>query len=215
MAEHSWPRAVDLLFDLVACELFWVVDEQTDDLCVVVAFVPKFEREVVVAPNLFRNRTELGEADAETGQPACAVAHLLPVRLPPRVAVLLEQVEDLGLCHGTSLLSTDPRQRATWQGSRTMAGAKEHFPRWQPWVLWADVGDWRAGLQQQRWVRVPKVVDADLTHVGFGQQTPRSRYGSTLIGCPMCRAASIGSTRYNRTQPPRNRRRFRRRIDRA
>jgi integrase len=32
---------------------------------------------------------------------------------------------------------------------------------------------------------------------------------------PMCRAASIGSTRYNRTQPPRNRRRFRRRIDRA
>src|SRR5438094_3586494 len=31
--------------------------------------------------------------------------------------------------------------------------------------------------------------------------------GSTLIGCPMCRAASIGSTRYNRTQPPRNRRR--------
>ena len=60
----------------------------------------------MVAPNLFRNRTELGEADAETGQPACAVAHLLPVRLPPRVAVLLEQVEDLGLCHGTSLLST-------------------------------------------------------------------------------------------------------------
>jgi hypothetical protein len=86
---------------------------------------------------LFRNRTELGEADAETGQPACAVAHFLPVRLPPRVAVLLEQVEDLGLCHGTSLLSTDPRQRATWQGSRTMAGAKEHFPRWQPWVLCA------------------------------------------------------------------------------
>ena len=124
MAEHSWPRAVDLLFDLVACELFWVVDEQTDDLCVVVAFVPKFEREVVVAPNLFRNRTELGEADAETGQPACAVAHFLPVRLPPRVAVLLEQVEDLGLCHGTSLLSTDPRQRATWQGSRTMPGAQ-------------------------------------------------------------------------------------------
>jgi hypothetical protein len=37
----------------------------------------------------------------------------------------------------------------------------------------------------------------------------------SLIGCPMCRAASIGSTRYNRTQPPRNRRRFRRRIDRA
>jgi hypothetical protein len=45
--------------------------------------------------------------------------------------------------------------------------------------------------------------------------TPRSRYGSPLIGCPMCRAASIGSTGYNRTQPPRNRRRFRRRIDRA
>ena len=107
MAEHSWPRAIDLLFDLVACELFGVVDEQTDDLCVVVAFVPKFEREVVVAPNLFRNRTELGEADAETGQPACAVAHFLPVRLPPRVAVLLEQVEDLGLGHGTSLLSID------------------------------------------------------------------------------------------------------------
>ena len=57
MAEHSWPRAIDLLFDLVACELFWVIDEQTDDLCVVVAFVPKFGREVVVAPNLFRNRT--------------------------------------------------------------------------------------------------------------------------------------------------------------
>ena len=82
----------------------------------------QFSREVVVAPNLFRNRTELGEADAETGQPACAVAHLLPVRLPPRVAVLLEQAEDLGLCHGTSLLSTDTRQRATWQGSKTMAG---------------------------------------------------------------------------------------------
>src|SRR6185312_12805319 len=74
VAEHSWPRAVDLLFDLIACELFWVVDEQTDDLCVVVAFVPKFEREVAVAPNLFRNRTEFGEADSETGQPACAVA---------------------------------------------------------------------------------------------------------------------------------------------
>ena len=101
MAEHSWPRAVDLLFDLVACEVPWVVDEQTDDLCVVVAFVPQFEREVVVAPNVFRNRTELGETDAETGEPACAVGHLLPVRLPPRVAVLLEQVEDLGLCHGT------------------------------------------------------------------------------------------------------------------
>src|SRR4029450_10041336 len=132
-----WPRAIDLLLDLVACELFWVVDEQTDDLCVVVAFVPQFEREVVVAPNSFRNRTELGEADAETGQPACAVAHLLPVRLPPRVAVLLEQVEDLGLRHGTSLLSTDPRQRATWQGSRTMAGAQQPPPRWQPWVLCA------------------------------------------------------------------------------
>ena len=74
MAEHSWPRAVDLLFDLVACELFWVVDEQTYDLCVVVAFVPKFEREVVVAPNLFRNRTEPGEADAELVSP--------PVRSP-------------------------------------------------------------------------------------------------------------------------------------
>jgi hypothetical protein len=174
VAEHSWPRAVDLLFDLVACELFWVVDEQTDDLCVVVAFVPKFEREVVVAPNLFRNRTELGEADAETGQPACAVAHLLPVRLPPRVAVLLEQVEDLGLCHGTSLLSTDPRQRATWQGSRTMAGAKEHFPRCCC----------RPARQSP--------TSASSPDIG----TPRSRYGSTLIGCPMCRAASIGSTRY-------------------
>jgi len=79
------------------------------DLCVVIAFVAKLEREVVVAANLFRNRTELGEADAETGQPACAVAHLLPVRLPPRVAVLLEHVEDLGLRHRTNLLSTDPR----------------------------------------------------------------------------------------------------------
>ena len=83
MAEHSWPSAVDLLFGLVACKLFWVVDEQTDDLGVVVAFVPKFEREVVIAPNLFRNRAEPGEADAETGQPACAVAQLLPARLPP------------------------------------------------------------------------------------------------------------------------------------
>jgi hypothetical protein len=54
---------------------------------------------------LFRNRTEPGEADAETGQPACAVAHRLPVRLPTRVAVLLEQVEDLGPGHGMSLLS--------------------------------------------------------------------------------------------------------------
>ena len=124
MAEHSWPRVVDLLFDLVACELFWVVDQQTDDLCFVVAFVPKFEREVVVAPNLFRNRTELGEADAETGQPACAVAHPHPVRLPPHVAVLLEQVEDLGLCHGASLLSTDPRQRATWQGSSVIEASR-------------------------------------------------------------------------------------------
>ena len=100
MAEHSWPRAVDLLFDLVACEFFWVVDEQTDNLCVVVAFVPQCEREVVVAPDLFRNRTELSEADAETGQPAYAVAHRLPVRLPPRVAVLLERVEDLNLVIG-------------------------------------------------------------------------------------------------------------------
>jgi integrase len=32
---------------------------------------------------------------------------------------------------------------------------------------------------------------------------------------PGHRDALIGSTRYNRTQPPRNRRRFRRRIDRA
>ena len=53
MAEHSWPRAVDLLFDLVACELFWVVDEQTDDLCVVVAFVPSLSARSWSRPTCF------------------------------------------------------------------------------------------------------------------------------------------------------------------
>ena len=100
-----------------------------------VAFVPQCEREVVVAPDLFRNRTELGEADAETGQPACAVAHRLPLRLPPRVAVLLEQVENLGLRHRTSLLTADPRQRATWQGSRTMVGSGDESTERKSFVL--------------------------------------------------------------------------------
>ena len=73
-AESSAPslreRAEREGFDLVACELFGVIDEQADDLCVVVAFVPKRGREVVVASNPFRYRTKLGEANAETGQPA-------------------------------------------------------------------------------------------------------------------------------------------------
>jgi hypothetical protein len=56
LAEHSRPRVVDLLFDLVARELSWVVDEQADDLCAVGTFVPQCEREVVVAPYSFRNR---------------------------------------------------------------------------------------------------------------------------------------------------------------
>ncbi len=110
MAEQSRPRAVDLLFDLVACELFRVVEQQTDDLGVVVTFVPQFEREVVVAPNVFRNRTQPGEADAETGQPARAVSHLLPVRLPTRVLVRREQFEHLGLRRVISLQSP-----VTWE----------------------------------------------------------------------------------------------------
>jgi integrase len=58
---------------------------------------------------------------------------------------------------------------------------------------------------------------APITYVSQqpGHRDASITLGSTLIGCPMCRAASIGSTRYSRTQPPRNRRRFRRRIDRA
>jgi integrase len=57
---------------------------------------------------------------------------------------------------------------------------------------------------------------APITYVSQqpGHRDASITLGSTLIG-PTCRAASIGSTRYNRTQPPRNRRRFRRRIDRA
>ena len=53
VAEHSWPLAVDLLFDLVACELFRVVDEQTDDLCVVVAFVPHLSARSWSRPTCF------------------------------------------------------------------------------------------------------------------------------------------------------------------
>ena len=111
-------------------------------LCVVVAFAPKFEREVEVAPNLFRNRTELGEADTETGQPACAVAHLLPVRLPPRVAVLPEQFEDLGLCQGTSLLSTDLGALALIDGaSKTRAGPGRDSRRIRRHSV-GDASDW-------------------------------------------------------------------------
>ena len=52
-------------------------------------------------PTCFAIARSLVRPMPELVQPACAVAHLLPVRLLPRVAVLLEQVEDLGLCHGT------------------------------------------------------------------------------------------------------------------
>ena len=142
-----------------------------------------------------------------------------------------------------------------------MAGAKEHFPRWQPLlcalrrcrrsarprcrsgVACALAEEGRAdasvdlpvarrhgarGAKRADGVRAPvgqsrhasdcihdlrHTYSTLLLHAGAPSPasasspdvgTPRS-LRSTLIGCP----ASIGSTRYNRTQPPRNRRRFR------
>ena len=65
MTQHARPRAVDLPFDLVACELSRIVDEQPDDLRVVVAFVPELERELVIRLDLFGHRADVAKFHAE------------------------------------------------------------------------------------------------------------------------------------------------------